>query len=86
MAWLDAQLQQQISVQSHMTAKHLDFTLANVSMSKDAPGRELIVYATFAKNAKGLDQLSRDSPRWIVELSVRQWRNLVREYSGNLAN
>ena len=35
----------------------------------------ITLHTTFGKNAKSLEHLSANTPRWIIELSVRQWRN-----------
>ena len=62
---------------SATTVKYFAFSLSDLKTSIDAPRRELTLHTTFGKNAKGLDRLSEVTPRWIIELSTRQWRNQV---------
>ena len=52
------------------------FTL-DLRTSSGAPEQELTLHTTFGKIPKGFEHLSADIPRWIIELSVRQWRNYV---------
>ena len=60
-----------------MTAKLFLFPLLDLKTSSGAPEQELILHTTFGKNAKRLEQLSANIPRYIIELSVRQWRNYI---------
>ena len=60
-----------------ITANIFLFSLLGLKIPSDAPEQELILHTTFGKNAKGLEQLSANIPRRIIELSVRQWRNHV---------
>ena len=66
-----------------MTVKYFGFSFSDLKTSADAPQRELILRTTFVKIAKGLDHLSANTPRWIIDLSVRQWRNYFWQYSVN---
>ena len=54
-----------------MTAKIFLFPLLDSRTSSGAPEQELILHTTFGKNAKRLEQLSANIPRWIIDLSVR---------------
>ena len=50
------------------------FSLLDLKTSSGAPEQELTLHTTFGKNAKRPEHLSANIPRWIIELSVRQWR------------
>ena len=57
------------------------FSLYNLTTSSDALEQEPTLHTTFRKNAKGhltsqdgLEHLSANIERWIIEFSVRQWR------------
>ena len=56
-----------------MTANIFLFSFLDLKTSSGAPEQEVTLYITFGKNAKRLEHLSANTPRWIIELSVRQW-------------
>ena len=58
-----------------MTAKIFSFSLLDLKTSSGAPEQGATLHTTFGKNAKRLEHLSANTPRWIIESSVRQWRN-----------
>ena len=70
-------IQRNVSANSAKTVKHFAFSFSNLKISRDSPRREVTLHTVFGKNAKGLGRLSEVTPRWIVELSNRQWRDQV---------
>ena len=58
-----------------VTANIFSFSLLDLKTSSGAPEQEVTLHTTFGKNAKRVEHLSANTPRWIIELSVRQWRN-----------
>ena len=60
-----------------MTASKFLFSLLDLKTASGAPEQEVTLHTTFGKNAKRLDHLSANTPRWIIELSVRQWPSLT---------
>ena len=58
-----------------MTANIFSFSLLDLKTSSGAPEQEVTLHTTFGKNAKRVEHLSANTPRWKIELSVRQWRN-----------
>ena len=55
------------------TANIFLFSLLDLKTLSGAPEQELTLHTTFGKNAKRPEHLSAKIPRWIIELSVRQW-------------
>ena len=69
-----------------VTANIFLFSLLDLKTASGAPEQEVTLHTTFGKNAKRLEHLSANTPRWIIELSVRQWRNYAWYYSVNPAD
>ena len=57
-----------------MTANIFLFPLLDLKTASGGPEQEVTLHTTFGKIAERLEHLSANTPRWIIELSVRQWR------------
>ena len=57
-----------------MTANIVLFSLLDLKTASGAPEQEVTLHTTFGKIAKRLEHLSANTPRWIIELSIRHWR------------
>ena len=57
-----------------MTANIFVFSLLDLKTASGAPEQEVTLHTAFGKIAKRLEHLSANTPHWIIELSVRQWR------------
>ena len=49
-----------------MTANILSFSLLDLKTSSGAPEQEVTLYTTLGKNAKRLEHLSANTPRWVI--------------------
>ena len=50
-----------------MTANIIRFSLLDLKTASGAPEQEVTLHTTFGKNAKRLEHLSANTPRWIIE-------------------
>ena len=56
-------------------SKYIFISLLYLKTSSGAPEQGETLHTTFRKNAKRLEHLSANTPRWFIQLSVRQRRN-----------